>query len=166
MKHLSKLFAFLAVASLVIFMSCGGGGDDPDPEPPGKETAEALAATVWSPSQGGVRLDGQERNEWLEAGFTLSFTPNSDFTGGSYTASNLPSTDFPEANVVWPASGTWSFTTDAEGNLNLDEVERQDGVVASINVSETALTITFPIEDPNARVDAVGGQWSFSFSAE
>jgi hypothetical protein len=164
MKHLTKFFAFLAVASLVIFMSCGGGGDNPEPEPPGKVTAENLASTVWAPTNGGVTLDGDPRTEW--SGFTLSFTANSEFTGGSYTASGLPTTEFPEANVVWPGSGTWSFTTNAEGNLNLNEVERQDGVVATINVSETSLTITFPIDDPNARVEAVGGQWSFTFAPQ
>ena len=177
MKYLSKLLTLLVFLSLVIFISCGGnngGGDDPEP-PVGQAVAEQLAAVTWTPESGGVTLDGDARTEWSEAGFTLSFDANSDFTGGTYSVQNVP--DFEDADLVWnPSGGQWAFDTNGDGEVITDKIIRDgdESVVLSVSVSvddienptSGTLTLTFTIPEPTNRIDGFTGPWSFRFTVQ
>ncbi len=165
MKHLTKLLSLFAIASLIIFMSCGGndgggGDDDPTPEnPPAQDAAEALSGT-WGVNAGGVTNNGETRSEWEEAGFsvTLNVTDTDNYMSGTFSVSNLP--EFEGFERIWPESGSWEFDgTDEDPNTG--RVIRSDGIQMSVNVSGTSATFTFTVPEEAA---SVPGEWSFSFS--
>lgn len=164
MKHLKNLLLGLTLVGLLYVTSCGKKGKN-TPEPVGKEVSEALAATNWAPTTGGVTNEGTPRDEW--ANFRLSFTPNADFTGGTYTATGLPVED--ENQLVWKPSGSWLFDTNGT-NLNLGKIIRNDGVeinvTVSVNEAKTSgtLNLSFTIPEPAARIQGFTGAWVFNFN--
>ena len=95
---------------------------------------------------------GTPRDEWT--GFTLSFSIDSDLTGGSYTASGIPSDE--GADLVWSTSGTFT------ANSDLSVLTRNDGVVMTMVASATALNISFNINDSGGRIAGFTGDWVFS----
>lgn len=169
MKILKNTLALLALSSLLAVMSCG---PEPTPEPPeGQVTAEALAAGSWTPTTGGITNENTPRDEW--EGFSASFTANSEFTGGNYTAGPIPSEE--DATLVWQSSGTWAFAENSDGSLDLGTIYR-DGdtnvpVSVTVSTDEDAdgnvtggnLRLEFTIEDPNARTEGFYGLWVFNF---
>ena len=96
MKRLSNLLAALVFASLVIFMSCGGGGDDPAPDPL-EEIAADLTISGWAqPST--VQTDGGVADgDW--SGFTITFSGTKD--GGNYTVQNVPDSIYKASYPAW-----------------------------------------------------------------
>ncbi|MEP1032863.1 hypothetical protein [Ekhidna sp.] len=150
MKRLSNLLAALVFASLVIFMSCGGGGDDPAPDP---LIAKAENLTVaWSPTAVNDPDGVNQLSTW--SNFTLTFSGNE--SGGTYSTGSTTPTGFED---VWPASGSWVFA-DTDG-----EVITRDGSL-TINVtalSATQLTLEFDFQS-SARTSSIDGEWTFSFS--
>lgn len=159
MKRLSNLLAALVFASLVIFMSCGGGGSDPAPTP-SELAAEDLVGS-WSVNAASITYDnGNPDGTWTN--FNLSFTGSA--SGGSFTTTGTPTEgDF---SAVWPASGTWSFVT--AGNAPdgaITGIDRGD-LVMDVNVSATSLTLSFTVPDQTARTSGIAGEWTFSFSAQ
>ena len=161
MKRLSNLLAALVFASLVIFMSCGGGGDEPAP------TVEELAAQdllnkTWTVNASSITYDGSVPDgDWSE--FTLSFSGGA--TGGSYTTANVDSSD-PGFSDVWPSSGSWEFIV---ANDRVTGIRRtNDNVEMTGTISESSLTLTFTVPDPNtARTTGLyDAPWAFTFSIQ
>ena len=148
----SLLFA-CACMTLLIFTNCGGsddGGSDPTVELTAAEKNAQLLDRNWKLSS--ATNGGTPRDEWT--GFTLTLSIDSDLEGGSYTASGIPSDD--GADLVWSTSGTFTASSD------LTTLTRNDGVVMTLVASETALNISFNINDSGGRIAGFTGSWVFS----
>ena len=152
MKRLSNLLAVLVFASLVIFMSCGGGSSAPAP------TAAELAADkldgTWSVVADNVTYDGGPEGDWT--GFTLGITASS--TGGKFTPSSIPN----GYEDVWPSSN-WTFNNDNATKI----IRSSDDVTITYNVNNagTKLTMDFTVPDPNARTSGLyDAEWHFEFT--
>ena len=93
-----------------------------------------------------ITLDGAD----VTTNFSgLVLTINSDktySTNGSY-------------DPVWPSSGSFTFGSD------INTLTRDDGVSMTISVSETSLTITLTYADSGGRIDALPGDYVFSFTS-
>jgi len=94
---------------------------------------------------------GTPRDEWT--GFTLKFDLDTDLAGGSYTASGIPSDE--GANLAWSTSGTFT------ANNDLTALTRNDGIVMTLVISETALNVSFTVPESSGRVDGFTGAWVF-----
>ena len=172
MKKLSNLLAALVFASLVIFMSCGGGGDDPAPTPE-ELAAEDLVGT-WNVSSSSITYNGNSNSvdgTWDR--LVVSF--EGDANGGTFSTTGLPSEGGEdnadnEFDAVWPKSGSWSFETNASGQVSgISRVNGSNSEEVSLNrgeLNETTLTVSFdvPTQD-GSRTSGIAGTWSFSFSA-
>ncbi|MEQ8629168.1 hypothetical protein [Ekhidna sp.] len=152
MKQLSNLLAALVFASLVIFMSCGGGGGDDGPSDL-EIAVDNLTISGGFSNPTTVQTDGGTADgDWSTFGIT--FTGSVD--GGSYTVSNVPA-GFED---VW-ANGTWTINdaatviTRTQGGVDTD-------IVASIG--EGSLTLEFDVADPTARTSGIAGEWTFVFN--
>ncbi len=159
MKYIQKLLTIAAVFSLIIFISCGGGGSDPEPDPQGKEKGELLVASAWVPTS--VTNENTPRDEW--ANFSLSFTINTTtYDGGSFSVSNMPSET--DATKVWPSSGgQWNFKASGD-QLDLGTIVRSDGIEMAANITESSLTLSFTVPETSGRVEGFEGAWVFTFS--
>lgn len=159
MKKLSNLLAALVFGSLVIFMSCGGGADDPVP------TAEELQAALlttgsWPVNASSVTYGGTPEGDWT--GFTITLTGNADGDGtGGYTTSNTPE----GYEDVMPANGNWSFKDGTSGKTIIRTGGGAGDVEMSITVNDASLSLTFTVDDPAGRTSGLYGEpWIFSFS--
>ncbi|WP_420318384.1 hypothetical protein [Ekhidna sp.] len=152
MKRLSNLLAALVFASLVIFMSCGGGGDDPAPDPL-EEIAADLTISGWAqPST--VQTDGGVADgDW--SGFTITFSGTKD--GGTYTVAGVPD----GFSDVW-ANGTWDFGNSSGSVIN----KTQNGVTTPMtaSISENSLSLEFDVTESTARTNGITGEWTFVFN--
>jgi hypothetical protein len=151
-KTIKGLFFTCACATLLIFANCGGGGDDPVAEEPTLTAAAANALLLdkdWSLSS--ATNAGTTRDEWT--GFTLTLSLDDDFAGGTYTASGIPAEDTDK--LVWSTSGTLTASSD------LTTLTRNDGIVMTLVVSETALNVSFTVPESGGRVDGFTGAWVF-----
>jgi hypothetical protein len=161
MKYFKKLLAISALFSLLVFMGCG---PDDDPEvPAGKATSDQLTDGTWIPS--GVSNANQPRDEWAD--FTVSFSSNTDFTGGTYATTGLPSEDTDQ--IVWKPSGTWEFGEEGT-KFNVMIRDGDTDVPVSLVVdtnedgSEGTLNMQFELVDPNARAEGFFGKWVFAMT--
>ena len=151
MKRLSNLLAALVFASLVIFMSCGGGGDDPTPDPLADEL-EDLTAGAWSQSSVTNDISGGVDGTWTNLSVTFTGTT----AGGNYTVSGVPD----GFSDVW-ANGTWTF------NDSGTVINRTQGGVSTpmtASISDTQLTLTFDVIESGARTNGITGEWTFVFN--
>ena len=151
-KTIKTLFFVGSCAALLIFTNCGGGDDSAEPGEPtltAAETNALLLAKDWSLSS--ATNAGTIRDEWI--GFTLKFGLDSDLASGTYTASGIPSDE--GANLAWPTSGTFT------ANSDLTTLTRNDGIVMTLVVSETALNVSFTVPESSGRVDGFTGAWVF-----
>lgn len=151
-KTIKGLFFTCACATLLIFANCGGD----DIEDPAQDftltPAEANALLLdkdWSLSS--VTNAGTTRDEWT--GFTLKFGIDTDLATGTYTASGIPAEDTDK--LVWSTSGTFT------ANNDLTVLTRNDGIVMTLVVSETALNVSFTVPESSGRVDGFTGAWVF-----
>ena len=150
-KIIKTLFFVGSCAALLIFTNCGSDDDDKG----GDVTLSAAEANAllldkdWSLSS--ATNAGTPRDEWT--GFTLKFDLDTDLAGGSYTASGIPSDE--GANLVWSTSGTFT------ANNDLTALTRNDGIVMTLVISETALNVSFTVPESSGRVDGFTGAWVF-----
>lgn len=166
MKHLKNVILSLTLLGLVIITSCKGG-KEPNPEPAGKITAEALAKATWVPTTGGILNDNTPRDEW--SNFTLRFTANAAFDGGTYTTTGLPAEDVDR--LVWKQSGTWAFQKNGTA-LVLGTIIRDNDTTAPVNVTVAlnatgtsgTLNLSFTVPEAAGRVDGFTGNWVFGLS--
>ncbi|MCP4458225.1 MAG: hypothetical protein GY816_09420 [Cytophagales bacterium] len=156
MKHLKHLLAALVFISLIIFTNCGGGGGGEENDE-FAEQAEKLV-TTWTLNANGA-VNAGVQSEW--DGLTLTFT--GDGNGGSYSTNVSTLTALSsEAPTVWPASGTWEF---GDSGTDIDFITRSDDVDVTIKeVTDSVLELSFNISSSGARVHAINGDWTFSFS--
>ncbi|MEQ9306711.1 MAG: hypothetical protein RJQ14_22545 [Marinoscillum sp.] len=164
MKQITRLLTALVFCSLVIFISCkkkkGGGEEDPD----NRDIVGAALAGPWVPTS--VLFDDANRTEWSE--FSIGFSYNPDTDAGNYTVSGVPTDD--GASDVW-GEGTvnWAFDGDDE-TADTGTIIREDGVEMSAELdnieSPTKLTLTFSVDDPDARTAGFYGTWKFEFDIQ
>lgn len=151
MKRLSNLLAALVFASLVIFMSCGGGGSDPGPSDL-EIAVENLTVSGGFSNPSTVQTDnGDPDGVWTNFGITFTGTVD----GGTYEVSDVPD-GFED---VW-ADGTWTINNGANRITKI-----QDGVttVITAGISEGGLTLEFDVAQPSGRTSGIGGTWTFVF---
>lgn len=152
MKRLSNLLAALVFASLVIFMSCGGGGSDPAPDPLIAVAANLTGTAYAEPTT--VQTDGGEADgNWDN--FTISFEGNE--SGGTYDVNGVPD-GFED---VW-ADGSWTF-----GNASGSVITKVQGGVTTdmtATIAAGSLTLTFEVADPSGRTSGIAGNWTFVFN--
>ena len=152
MKRLSNLLAALVFASLVIFMSCGGGGDDPGPSQLEITVQNLTVSGGFSNPSSVTTGTGQADGDWSTFGITFTGTVD----GGTYTVSNVPD----GFSDVW-ANGNW--TINSNGNVITKE---QNSVVTEITatIGEGSLTLQFDVAEPTARANGIAGAWTFIFT--
>ena len=150
-KIIKGLFFTCACATLLIFANCGSDSDPSQSEviPSAAETNASLLDKNWSLSS--ATNAGTPRDEWT--GFTLKLNIDTDLAGGSYTASGIPSDE--GANLAWSTSGTFT------ANNDLTALTRNDGIVMTLVISETALNVSFTVPESSGRVDGFTGAWVF-----
>ena len=135
------LFAQAFILCLMVLSSCGGSTS----EPTAKEVnTQKLIANTWKLNT--VTVDAVDKTV-LYAGLTVKFTAT------SYTSTS--------GGVVWPASGTWSFT-DEVGKI----IKRNDNQEITITeISDTALKLTLTRTQGSfgpGRIESVAGVHVFS----
>ena len=149
MKYFRSLIFFTFSLGALMLISCGDDDDASVADDPTEQTEEekqlkSLSASVWTMSS--ITLDGAD----VTTNFSgLVLTINSDktySTNGSY-------------DPVWPSSGSFTFGSD------INTLTRDDGVSMTISVSETSLTITLTYADSGGRIDALPGDYVFSFTS-
>jgi hypothetical protein len=92
-----------------------------------------------------ITLDGADATSNF-SGLELTIKTDKTYsTNGSY-------------DPVWPSSGTFTFGSD------INTLTRDDGVSMTISVSETSLSISFTYADSGGRIDAIPGDYVFSFT--
>ncbi len=157
MKKLSNLLAALVFGSLVIFMSCGGDGDDPAPT--AEELQAALLTTGAWPVTGSPTYAGTPEGDW--SGFTITLTGNADGDGsGGYSTSGTPE----GYEDVMPSSGSWSFKAGTDGRTIVRTGGSAGDVEMAVTVSGTTLSLTFTVDDPAGRTSGLYDEpWVFSF---
>lgn len=148
MKQLRKFVFFTFSIAAMLLISCGGDDDtsvaaDPVEQTEEEKQLELLSASVWKMSS--ITLDGADATSNF-SGLELTIKSDKTYsTNGSY-------------DPVWPSSGTFSFGSD------INTLTRDDGVSMTISVSETSLSISFTYADSGGRLDAIPGDYVFSFT--
>ena len=136
MKYIKSIIISLSVT--LVLMSCA------DPAPQLELTAEEkqinLLAKTWG--LGSVELGSVDVTN-LFSGFTLDITKNKTFT----TTANTGGYD----RVPFEPSGNWDFKSG-----NLEVIDRSDGVVMDIKVTENSLTLIFIITEEGGRIAGIG----------
>ena len=150
MKHLRSFIFFTFSLGALMLISCGDDSDDPVTEDPLTESTEeekqleSLSASAWKMSS--ITLDGADATSNFD-GLVLTIKSDKTYsTNGSY-------------DPVWPSSGSFTFGSD------INTLTRDDGVSMTISVSETSLTVTFTYADSGGRIDALPGDYVFSFTS-
>ncbi len=136
------LFTAATIISVLLVTSCKKS-DDPQPET--ARIKGLLKANTWRIQS--VTVDATDKTE-LFTGLTLSFTDT------NYTTTN--------GSVVWPVSGTWTFTDDTA-----KKIKRNDNLeVTIIELTETSLKLSLAWATGtfgSGRVSSVAGNHVFSF---
>ena len=147
-KKIALAFLLITYASTLIQLSgCSNGGGDPTPTPVSKqdEIKAKLTAPTWKVKS--VTVDGTDKTS-VYKDLSLKFS-----TSG-FTSTN--------GGAVWPASGTWLFTTD-----DATAVKRDDGVEVKLQeVTDTSLKLALTWSKTTlgpGRIESVSGQHVFSF---
>jgi len=148
-KIIAVIFLFTTTASILTQLSsCGGdGGGDPTPTPVSKqdEVKAKLTSPTWKMVS--VSVDGTDKTS-LYKDLSLKFTA----TGFTSTS----------GGAIWPASGTWSFTS-AEATA----IKRDDGLEVTLQeVTDTSLKLALTWSKTTigpGRAESVNGKHVFSF---
>ena len=149
MKHLRSFIFFTFSLGALMLISCGDDddasvADDPVEQTEEEKQLESLSASAWTMSS--ITLDGADVTTNF-SGLVLTIKSDKTYsTNGSY-------------DPVWPSSGSFTFGSD------LNTLTRDDGVSMTIAVSETSLTVTFTYADSGGRIDALPGDYVFSFTS-
>ena len=136
--HISK--TFLSVCVFVV-VSCSSSDPDPAPEMSAEEKQIEKLAKTWT--LGTVRYGDEDISDRFE-NFALTLTE-----GKKYSATgSLGGFDY----EPFKASGSWTFDSQ-----DLNVINRNDGVVMDITVSEDNLSLVFTITEENGRRAGLGG---------
>lgn len=134
----SLIFSAIILIALIHISGCGGGNGTPTLSSTDAVKAKLTAVSSWKMQS--ATVDGVDQTA-IYKGLALSFSA----TG--YTSTS--------GGAVWPASGTWSFTsTDATS------VKRDDGLIIAVDVTDSALKLTYTWTKTTlgGRVDSIKGQ--------
>lgn len=137
-------FSVLALLSIGFFSNCGSGTDAPTLSKQDQVKA-ILTASPWKVNT--VSVDGVDKTiTYKDLGLTFTNTEFTSVSGGA----------------VWPASGTWLFTS-----ANATAIKRDDGLEVTIQEATTTslklgLTWSKTTLAPG-RSQSVGGAHVFSF---
>ena len=144
MTAISILMGFFIVVCLLLLEGCSKTSAAP-PTSVEKNT-QLLTSSTWKIQT--VQTDGVDKTAAF-AGMSLKFT-NTGFTTVS-------------GNVVWPASGTWSFT-----DATATSFTRDDGAVIAIkSINATSLQVSLTWSKTTlggGRISSVSGQYVFTFT--
>jgi hypothetical protein len=144
--NLNSIKGVATIVALSLLISLAGCKGDSAPTISAQDDVKAkLTASAWK--IGTVTVDGVDKTS-VYPNLTLTFTST------SFTTTN--------GGVVWPASGTWSFTgTDATS------VTRNDGMVITIDeATATSLKLGLTWNKTTigpGRAESVSGKHVFSF---
>jgi hypothetical protein len=128
-------------------ISCGDDDDVSVADYPAEQTEEekqleSLSSSAWTMSS--ITLDGADATANFD-GLVLTLKSDKTYTtNGCY-------------DPVWSSSGSFTFGSD------INTLTRDDGVSMTVSVSETSLTVTFTYADSDGRIDALPGDYVFSF---
>mgnify|MGYP003957206999 CR=1 FL=1 len=149
MRHFRSFIFFIFSIAAMTLISCGDDDDGSVADDPAEQTEEekqleSLSASAWTMSS--ITLDGADATSNFD-GLVLTIKSDKTYsTNGSY-------------DPVWPSSGSFTFGSD------INTLTRDDGVSMTISVSETSLTVTFTYADSGGRIDALPGDYVFSFTS-
>lgn len=167
MKKLSNLLAALVFASLVVFMSCGGGGDDPGPSDLETAANNLTITSGWS-NPTTVNTDGGAADAGSSTWDNFSITFSGGVEGGSYTVAGVPE----GFGDVW-SNGTWVFAQNNDGDLvssAITKTQNSTPTNVDITVSASSLTMSFSVAATNAarlsETSDIAGSWIFVFGGQ
>jgi hypothetical protein len=150
--------------SLIIFVSCGGGSDEPDdPIDPCAINSELLVSGVATISKVTNPSGTIVTDDWT--GFTLAFSGTKD--GGSFTT-NVSTLNDTSLDNIWSASGSWIFdSTDSNcKTLTINggfAAGTRNVAISAITASGINLSFNVP-ETDTGRTQGIPGTWIFEFN--
>jgi hypothetical protein len=138
-------FSIIAVVAIALLANCGNNSDAPLPSKQ-EEVKAVLTASPWKVNT--VSVDGVDKTvTYKDLGIT--------FTGTSFTSVN--------GAAIWPASGTWTFTS-----ATATAFTRDDGLVVTIQeATATSLKLGLTWNKntlKTGRTESISGAHVFSFS--
>lgn len=164
---MKKLNYLILLGLSVAFFTFSGCGDDDVQLDPYERVKERLAGT-WVIDESGstsmVVFGGTENRTDAYSGFALTITANAvGDAGGNYTTTTIEEPD------PWPSSGTYEIVEPdniTDPNAQTFTVERGDGLLIDVLLTETKLELTFTYDEAahdqdDNRIKAVDGEWKF-----
>jgi hypothetical protein len=141
-KSMNRILVLLFITGVMLqFAGCKKA----DPKPSETEVVkEKLTSSTWTLQN--VTVDGVDQTAVYQ-GLTINFTET------TYTTT--------KGGLVWPASGTWSFTDDTATTI-----KRDDGIEVGVEVTDTSLKLTLTWAKATfgtGRVASVKGLHVFTF---
>jgi hypothetical protein len=148
LKSLYTLLSVLALSAAVSLSSC-----KKDDDPSATETnLSLLTAHSWDLTR--VTVNGVDKTELFE-GLTLHWAENNTFTTT-------------HGGVMWPTTGTWSFTDGSGQGLFVSLIDLQDAEVSIETLTETTLVVSLHWDETTigqGRTKSVEGDHVFEFTA-
>jgi hypothetical protein len=143
-KLVKKTLSFVVLIALVFafVLLAGCKGDDPSAS---EIMTNQLTVNTWKVSS--VTVDGTDQTS-LFTNMTLTFT------SASYTTAN--------GGVVWPSSGTWTFTDKTATSIVRNDDLEIDITEVTANSLKLSLTWARNTFEPG-RISSVAGNHVFSF---
>jgi hypothetical protein len=148
MNKIKNIILLLLVGGVMLFPGCKGGGDDPGPNGGSDEKSRVsglMKSGTWKLKS--LAVDGVDQS---------SSFPNMTLTFSDATYASTNGKD------VWPASGTWAFTSDAATAFT-----RNDNTQVSIDaISATDMTLSLNWATTKlgpGRVQGIQGKNVFKF---
>lgn len=138
MKTLYKIL-FLTFTAGIILIGCD---KDKEVEKSVQEKFTEEITGTWSASS--VVVDNVNLTDFNSFSLTLG--------DGTYSTEN--------ANGVWPATGTWSYT-----DTGITSITRDDNIVMTINlVDDNTLTISFIYSSSGGRTNGINDNYTFNLT--
>jgi hypothetical protein len=148
---LKSVYILLSVFALSATLSLTSCKKDDDPSATEKKL-NLLTANGWSLTR--VTVDGVDKTSLFE-GLTLNWNEDNTFT-------------VQNGGVIWPGSGTWSFTDGTGQVLFVSLTSLEDAEVTIETLNETTLIISLHWDETtigHGRTKSVEGDHIFEFEA-
>jgi hypothetical protein len=147
-KSLLICTSFFLLVGLILMESCSSKSDPSPATPSATEQTKAILTSSGGWRMQSATVDGTDQTT-VYKGLTINFTDS------GFTTSN--------GGVVWPVSGTWSFT-DESGTA----IKRNDGLVVTIVAAEISKLVLKLIWTTTTfgpgKVSSLKGETTFTFS--
>lgn len=146
----------LSVLVLAVLLGYAGCGKDKNPAPSTEEVQLGKLNGTWKVgTSGNVTLDAVSQPGYSD--FTLTLNGTAGSTSYNYSTAGRPSLS------PWPASGTWTFGSDAEKSIIRDP--GTDQVIVNYTATDTQLELTFDYTQ-GGEAAKVNGQWVFTLTKQ